>query len=258
LDKIGGVKIYILGTAGSGKTVLTHSLQIWMQDMGLEVATVNLDPGEKNLPYDPEVDIRDWINLYDVMDHFGLGPNGAQILCADELALKADEVKRSLDEFDSDFVLVDTPGQMELFAYRESGRILIDALGPENSILAFLLDPVMSRTPGGFVSLQMLSLSVQFRFSLPQVNIISKSDTLKEETIEKIMGWNTEPESLYDELILEKGILKEMNLEFLRALEIIGMQGSMIAVSSEEYSGMEDIYNLAVQIFGGGEDLRGD
>jgi hypothetical protein len=192
------------------------------------------------------------------MDHFGLGPNGAQILCADELALKADEVKRSLDEFDSDFVLVDTPGQMELFAYRESGRILIDALGPENSILAFLLDPVMSRTPGGFVSLQMLSLSVQFRFSLPQVNIISKSDTLKEETIEKIMGWNTEPESLYDELILEKGILKEMNLEFLRALEIIGMQGSMIAVSSEEYSGMEDIYNLAVQIFGGGEDLRGD
>ena len=51
---------------------------------------------------------------------------------------------------------------------------------------------------------------------------------------------------------------KEMNLEFLRALEIIGMQGSMIAVSSEEYRGMEDIYNLAVQIFGGGGDLKGD
>ncbi|HIH40326.1 MAG TPA: GTPase [Halobacteria archaeon] len=249
------IKIYMLGTAGSGKTSFTASFQGWLKQLDLEVATVNLDPGEMNLPYDPEVDIRDWVDLYDVMEKFKLGPNGAQIACSDEMALKADEIKDAIDSFDADIILIDTPGQIELFAYRETGRILIESLGVDNSIILFLFDPIISKRANGFVSLQMLSISTQFIFSLPQLNILSKSDMFDDDLLKKIMEWYYTPETLYNDLIDQKGISKEINIEVLKMLEVIGMQGSLIPISSVDLNGMDDVYNFIVQLFKGGDDI---
>ena len=83
--------VYFIGTAGSGKSTLTYSFQQWMNNRGLDAITVNLDPGAENLPYVPDVDIRDWISLKEIMDSYGLGPNGAQIAAADMLALNIDD-----------------------------------------------------------------------------------------------------------------------------------------------------------------------
>ncbi|BDC36285.1 MAG: GTPase [Candidatus Methanoliparum thermophilum] len=253
--RLNQVKVYMLGTAGSGKTSFTASFQEWLKLLDIEVVTVNLDPGEMNLPYDPEVDIRDWINLYDVMEKFKLGPNGSQIVCSDEIALKADEIKDSINFFDADIILIDTPGQIELFAYRETGKILIERLGVDNSVILFLFDPIISKRANGFVSLQMLSLSTQFIFSLPQLNILSKSDVIDEDLLKKIMEWYYTPETLYNDLINQKGISKEISIEVLKMLEVIGMQGSLISVSSESLEGMDDVYNFIIQLFKGGEDI---
>jgi ribosomal protein S18 acetylase RimI-like enzyme len=35
----------------------------------LDAITVNLDPGAENLPYEPDVDIRDWISLEEVIGY---------------------------------------------------------------------------------------------------------------------------------------------------------------------------------------------
>ena len=51
--------VYFIGTAGSGKSTLTYNFKQWMYLRGLDVITVNLDPGAENLPYEPDVDIRD-------------------------------------------------------------------------------------------------------------------------------------------------------------------------------------------------------
>ena len=37
---------------------------------------VNLDPAVANLPYEPNIDIRDTVNYKEVMKQYGLGPNG--------------------------------------------------------------------------------------------------------------------------------------------------------------------------------------
>lgn len=250
-----GIKVYMLGTAGSGKTSFTASFQEWLKQLDIEVATVNLDPGEMNLPYDPEVDICDWVDLYDVMEKFKLGPNGAQIVCSDEIALRADEIKDAIESFDADIVLIDTPGQIELFAYRETGKILIESLGADNSLILFLFDPIISRGANGFVSLQMLSISTQFIFSIPQLNILSKSDMFDDDLLKTITDWYYTPETLYNELINQKGISKEINIEVLKMLEVIGMQGSLIPVSSMDLSGMDDVYNFIMQLFKGGDDI---
>jgi len=256
LSNLEGIKVYMLGTAGSGKTSFTASFQSWLKQLDIEVATVNLDPGEMNLPYEPEIDICDWIDLYDVMETFKLGPNGAQVVCSDEIAIKSDEIKEGIDSFNADIILIDTPGQIELFAYRETGKILIERLGTNNSIILFLFDPIISKTANGFVSLQMLSISTQFIFSLPQLNILSKSDVIEEDRLEKIIEWYHTPETLYNDLINQKGISKEISIEVLKMLEVIGTQGSLIPVSSENMIGMDDVYNFIAQLFKGGEDLK--
>ena len=71
--------IYFIGTAGSGKSSLVSAFQEWMTLQGLDCITVNLDPGVEFMPYEPDVDIRDWVRVGEVMRDYGLGPNGAQI-----------------------------------------------------------------------------------------------------------------------------------------------------------------------------------
>ncbi|MEM3269317.1 MAG: ATP/GTP-binding protein, partial [Saccharolobus sp.] len=67
--------IFILGTAGSGKTTLTKNLQDYLLDNEMDTAVINLDPAVEKLPYKPDFDVRDYIDTYEVMTTYGLGPN---------------------------------------------------------------------------------------------------------------------------------------------------------------------------------------
>ena len=90
---------------------------------------MNLDPGAKIIPYAPDIDIRDYIVLEDVMEEYGLGPNGAMILASDLMVNFLDDLKEEIDEYNPDWLFVDTAGQLELFAFRETGPLIASALG---------------------------------------------------------------------------------------------------------------------------------
>ena len=109
------VFVYFIGTAGSGKSTLAASFKKWMSLRSLDAITVNLDPGAEHLPYEPDVDIRDWISLEEVMEMNELGPNGAQVVCADMIALNTGEVQESIGTFKPDYILMDTPGHSGQF-----------------------------------------------------------------------------------------------------------------------------------------------
>ena len=49
----------------------------------------------------------------------------------------------------------------------------------------------------------------------------------------------------------------QLNTEFLSAIESFGSSHTLFPVSSTYGYGMEDIYNVAQQVFHGGEDLEG-
>lgn len=253
------VNLFFVGTAGSGKTALTHAFQEWLKERGIDVVTVNLDPGVEHLPYSPEIDVRDWVNVGEVMEKYGVGPNGAQILSADLAALRFKEIKEILEGFKASYVLIDTPGQMELFAFRQASKVVIETLGEANSMIAFLFDPALSSTPSGFVSLLMLSASTQFRFPIPFITVLSKSDLLEDDKLAAVIEWSGDFAALYDALLSAgEGIQREVNLEFFRALENIGLISSLLPVSSKTYIGMEDIYNAVQQVFFASEDISPD
>ena len=78
--------VFIVGTAGSGKSRLTEAFGNWLKMSKQDVATVNLDPGVDSLPYSPDIDVRDYVNISELMEKYQLGPNGALIMAADLVA----------------------------------------------------------------------------------------------------------------------------------------------------------------------------
>jgi GTPase SAR1 family protein len=251
--------IYFIGTAGSGKSSLVWAFQEWMTLQGLDSITVNLDPGAEYIPYEPDVDIRDWVRVEEIMKEYSLGPNGAQIVCADMMALNAKELADVIDTFRTNYVLVDTPGQMELFAFRQSSNAIVDALGKEEAFLVFLSDPALAKTPNGFVSAMMLCAVTHFRFNMPFLNVLSKSDTLTDQELEMMKVWSQDEYALQNALTEGEVSARAISsVEFLKAMESIGMYMELTPASAEETSGMEDIYNAIQQSLEGGEDLRTD
>lgn len=247
--------IYFIGTAGSGKSSLVQAFAEWLNSNGINNIVVNLDPGAEFIPYAPDVDIRDWVHLDEIMRDYSLGPNGAQIVASDLMAVNSREWVPVVNKMETDYCLVDTPGQMELFAFRQSSVALVEELGREDSFLVFLSDPTLSRTPNGFVSDLMLCGITQFRFSLPVLNVLSKADLLKEEELEELSNWSRDPYALYNALtgpdMVAQGVISG---EFLKAMENVGMYKELTPVSAMEGTGLEDIYNAIQQYFEGGED----
>jgi hypothetical protein len=249
--------LYFTGTAGAGKSSLVQAFSRWLETNGYDSVTVNLDPGSEATDFEPDVDIRDWVRLPDVMTEYNLGPNGAQVAAADLIALKVFEVRRTLEEFRTDYVLVDTPGQVELFAFRESSRAIVDALSGERSMVAFLFDPSLAKTASGFVSLLLLSANVEFRFRLPTVNLLTKTDLLPPEKLEEILAWGDGSGRLAD-AVGEESPTPDVQLssELLRAIEAMAPMTSLTPTSSKAGTGLDDLYRAAQRVFGGGEDLE--
>jgi GTPase SAR1 family protein len=205
------------------------------------------------------VDIRDWIKLKDIMEEYGVGPNGAQIIAADMLALNIGEMKEIIESFETEYVIFDTPGQMELFTLRQSGKVLVDSFGADRSIIGFLYDPIISKTPSGFITLMLQAASVQVRFNVPFMGILTKSDLVKDEEREDILKWSNDFIELDEAIHHEMPTLhNQLNIEFLSALMSFDKGQKLLPVSSTYGSGMEDVYNTVQQIFYGGEDLSRD
>lgn len=251
--------LYFLGTAGSGKSTMVHAFQQWMNSQGLDCVTANMDPGAEALQYSPDLDVRDYVRLDEIMEEQDLGPNGAQVAAADMIAMNAQELAEVLETFATSYILIDTPGQIELFTFRASGGALIDAFGREESALVYLNDPALVKSPSGFVSSVLLSATVQFRHGLPFINVLSKADLLSEEELERTMKWSLDPFALYEALFSEGTTPKTLlDVEFLKSMETIGVYRRVFPVSSEITFGFDEIYSQVQQVFEGGEDLRRD
>jgi GTPase SAR1 family protein len=248
--------IYFTGTAGAGKTSFVRAFADWMKSAGYETTVVNLDPGSESANLDPAVDIREWVRLSDIQDEYGLGPNGAQIAAADMIALKIFDVKQAIEELKTDYVLIDTPGQIELFAFREASKAIVDALSGDRSLIAFLFDPALARTAPGFVSLLMLSATVEFRFRLPMLNVLTKADVLTAEQVAELTRWSTDPEQLYEAVTRDAPTPDvQLSTEMFRAIEAMGPLAGLVPTSAKEGTGLEMFYQSAQRVFAGGEDL---
>ena len=241
--------IFVLGTAGSGKTTLVKSFQDYLLDNEMDTAVINLDPAVEQIPYKPDFDVRDYVDAFEVMERYGLGPNSSLIASIDLILTKAKDIKEEISRIESNYVIVDTPGQIELFAYRETGRILSALISEgHKSASVFLMDSFLSKDARSFISLFLLSSSIKFRLNMPQVLVLSKSDLLTPQELEKIRSW-VEEGTIIDEL----GTIDEYSYELVNTI-IENLDNIPIPVSSMTGEGFDELYAELQRIFAGGED----
>ena len=239
--------LFIIGTAGSGKSLFTAAFSEWLKMSKQDVGIVNLDPGALKLPYSPDVDIRNYVDVGIIMEKYGLGPNGALILAADLIADKIDNITQEVESMDADLVLVDTPGQMELFAFRASGPYIVNELTKEPKALAYLFDAVFSLNPFNYVSNMFLSAAIYNRFFTPQVHLLSKIDLIQKEKVEEITDWSSSIESL--ETSIEntlEGNKRLFSRNMMQAITQLGLKFNLMPVSSKTNEGLID-FNVCLE-----------
>jgi GTPase SAR1 family protein len=248
---------FFVGCAGTGKSTLTGVYNEWLNDQpDLDVITVNLDPGVLNLPYKADINIRDYIRIEEVMEQYHLGPNGALVASTDLMINFLKEIKKEINEYKPNHILVDTPGQMELFAFRSSGLYIFSQLGGRSSVINYLIDPTLARTAGGFITAVYLGLSIQTRFFVPQQYILSKVDLLSEEETNEIVEWSVDFDKLENAVNLEtEGERREINFQIVQALRNLDLSGELLPLSAMNNIGISDLYRIVSQIALGGEDF---
>jgi hypothetical protein len=130
-------------------------------------------------------------------------------------------------------------------------------LGRDQAAIIYLFDPMLSRSPSGFVSQMLLSSIVEFRLGIPTKNFLSKSDLLEPEELEKIIEWSERLEilelALYDEA---GGLRTEFAINQLRVMQQFSQLPGLTPLSSELEDGLADVLTFAQALFGGMSDAR--
>lgn len=246
----------ITGTAGSGKTALTHALSIYLEEKNEDYAILNLDPGVKDdsLPYNPDINIRDYLRVEEIMVQYDLGPNGAFIATMDLVINYLSEIKTQIVDLSPDFLIIDTPGQLEVFAYRSTGSIIVNNITdiPDaRRAIVFIFDPFLCRvSPGTLLSSLLLAESIYWRFELPIVHALTKIDLFSDEEIDTLLDLLEHPSKILEKekTFLSRHLEKSPLLSILVNQEnILGKK--LIPVSSITGDGIMDLYSNLLNVW---------
>lgn len=176
--------IIVVGMAGSGKTTFLHRLVSYTQLSNIQGYVINLDPAVINLPYGANIDVRDTVHYKEVMKEYNLGPNGGILTSLNLFSTRFNEVvsliERRADQLD--YVLVDTPGQIEIFTWSASGAIITEAFASTfPTIITYVVDTPRSSNPVTFMSNMLYACSILYKTRLPLVLAFNKVDVAKHE-----------------------------------------------------------------------------
>lgn len=188
----------VVGSPGSGKSTYCYGKQQLLTALNRPISVVNLDPANDNIPYTCAIDIASLITLKDVMDTYGLGPNGGMLYCMEYLEENFDWLDEKLKALGKDaYVVFDLPGQVELSTNHESLKNIIKKLSkvgfrvwltsitlftayaPPTQLAAVnFCDAHYVTDASKYIAVLMSSLRVMLHLELPHINVLSKMDLI--------------------------------------------------------------------------------
>lgn len=172
----------VIGPPGSGKTTYVGHMADLLRGLGRKVGIVNLDPANENVDYNADIDIVNLVQLQEVMENMKLGPNGALIYCMEFLRENFSWLEEELNGLaKGTYLLIDCPGQVELYTTNTAVRDIVARLGKLDVRLAAvqLVDSHYCSDPGKFISVCLTSLNTMLQIELPHINLLSKVDLVE-------------------------------------------------------------------------------
>ncbi|KNH06064.1 hypothetical protein XU18_3001 [Perkinsela sp. CCAP 1560/4] len=188
--------------AGSGKSTLTHRLNVHCYQNSIDSYFINLDPAVANIQYGVNIDIRDTIDYKSVMRNHKIGPNSAILTCLNLFCTTFDKAIEFLEAnaCHSKYVFVDTPGQIEVFTWSASGTIITEVLGSTfPTTLLFTIDSVRcTEDPHCFMSCILYATSIMYKTQLPMVLLFNKKDACE---TKKLFEWMHDPKTFEEDMM---------------------------------------------------------
>ena len=169
-------------------------MQQYLTLLNRKALVVNLDPANDSLPMDDDDAsniiynvCEEAVNLQAVCEQMSLGPNGGLMYCMEYIEAHIAEIATTIEERissiqpDSSYLLLDFPGQVELYTHSSCVYNLLKELSRLLNIrfcVVQLVDSQFCRDASKFVSAALLSTTSLLRLELPTVSVLSKMDLL--------------------------------------------------------------------------------
>ncbi|KIM44220.1 hypothetical protein M413DRAFT_68229 [Hebeloma cylindrosporum] len=201
------VAIITIGMAGAGKSTFVERLNAHLhsKEPPSPPYILNLDPAVTYVPYEPNIDIRDTVNYQEVMKQYNLGPNGGILTSLNLFTTKFDQVLNLVEQrADSvDYVILDTPGQIEIFTWSASGAIITDAIASTlPTVVAYVIDTPRTTAPATFMSNMLYACSILYKTKLPFILVFNKTDV---QSHQFAVDWMADFEEFQAALATDKG-----------------------------------------------------
>ncbi len=172
-----GALAVVVGAPGAGKSTYCRVAAEFLRGVGRKVAIVNLDPANEAPGYESAADVRELCTVEGAMREHGLGPNGALVWCMETLEASAEWLEQRLEGLRDCYLLLDCPGQIELFTHHPSLRALLQRLTRRPSLrlcAVSLAEAHHVADAGKYVALALVALATMLQLELPMVHVLSK------------------------------------------------------------------------------------
>uniref|UniRef100_A0A7C2VLH2 GTPase n=1 Tax=Ignisphaera aggregans TaxID=334771 RepID=A0A7C2VLH2_9CREN len=240
--------IIFVGPAGSGKSTLVYAYSKWLRDtFGYETFNVNLDPAAEYIPYNPDFDVRRIVDAKTIAKKFGLGPNGALVKAMDIITQQIDSLVPILGLRHENFILIDTPGQMEVFIFRDIAFKLIETIKKisKNNIAVFVADADIIKRSEDYAFLAIISVAIQARLGIDVIPVINKIDTAP---LNDIIGDIISDAEMVRTKLRDQGLYGELLEKIIDIITMYSKSARVPKLSAKNLIGIEELHRVIHEI----------